>query len=41
MKLQKQNAATLGLIFITCLAAVQHVFLRNVPDTVGFKYLGA
>ncbi len=34
MKLQKQSIATLGLIFITFLAAIQYVFLRNVPDTV-------
>ena len=34
MKLQKQGFATLGLIFITVLAAMQYVFLRNVPDTV-------
>ena len=34
MKLQKQTLATLGLIFITFLAAIQYIFLRNVPDTV-------
>ena len=34
MKLQKQGFATLGLIFITVLAAIQYVFLQNVPDTV-------
>ena len=34
MKLQKQGLATLGLVFITALAAIQYVFLRNVPDTV-------
>jgi len=34
MKLQKQGIATIGLIFITFLAAIQYVFLRNVPDTV-------
>ena len=34
MKLQKQGTATLGLILITVLAAIQYVFLRNVPDTV-------
>ncbi len=30
----KKGLATLGLIFITFLAAIQYVFLRNVPDTV-------
>ena len=34
MKLQKQGLAPLGLICITFLAAIQYVFLRNVPDTV-------
>ncbi len=34
MKLKKQGLATLGLIFITFLAAIQYVFLRNVPETV-------
>ena len=34
MKLKKQGIATLGLIFITFLAAIQYVFLRNVPDSV-------
>ena len=34
MKLQKQSLATIGLIFITFLAAIQYVFLRNVPDSV-------
>ena len=34
MNQNRQGIATLGLIFITCLAAVQYVFLRNVPDTV-------
>ena len=34
MKLQKQGLATLGLICITFLAALQYVFLRNVPKTV-------
>ena len=34
MKAHKQGLATLGLIFITFLAAIQYVFLRNVPDTV-------
>lgn len=30
----KKGLATLGLLFITFLAAIQYVFLRNVPDTV-------
>ena len=34
MKLQKNGIATIGLIFITVLAAFQYVFLQNVPDTV-------
>ncbi len=34
MKQQKQFWPTLGLIFITFLAAIQYVFLQNVPDTV-------
>ena len=34
MKKNKQGIAILGLILITCMAAVQYVFLRNVPDTV-------
>ena len=34
MKLKKQGIATIGLIFITFLAAIQYVFLRNVPDSV-------
>ena len=34
MKLQKKGIATLGLIFITFLAAIQYAFLRNVPNTV-------
>lgn len=34
MRLQKQGIATIGLIFITFLAAIQYVFLQNVPDTV-------
>ena len=34
MKAQKQTTATIGLILITFLAAVQYFFLRNVPDTV-------
>lgn len=34
MKLGKQGIATIGLIFITFLAAIQYVFLANVPDTV-------
>ena len=34
MKLKKEGLATIGLIFITFLAAIQYVFLRNVPDSV-------
>ena len=34
MRQNKQGIATLGLIFITFIAAIQYVFLRNVPDTV-------
>ena len=34
MKAKKQGLATFGLIFITFLAAIQYVFLQNVPDTV-------
>ena len=34
MKQKKELLATLGLIFITVLAAIQYVFLQNVPDTV-------
>ena len=34
MKIKKEILATLGLIFITVLAAVQYIFLRNVPETV-------
>lgn len=34
MRLKKQGLATIGLIFITFLAAIQYVFLRNVPDSV-------
>ena len=34
MKLQKNVVATLGLIFITIMAAFQYVFLQNVPETV-------
>ncbi len=34
MKKSKQGIATIGLIFITFLAAIQYVFLRNVPDSV-------
>ena len=33
-KKSKQSMATLGLIFITFLAAVQYVFLKNIPETV-------
>ena len=36
----KQSLATLGLIFITFLAAIQYVFLQNVPDSVStFSFL--
>ena len=53
MNLRKQTMATLGLVLITILAAIQYVFLQNVPDTVstfafvcvtnviGFVILGA
>ena len=34
MKIGRQGLATLGLIFITVLAAIQYIFLQNVPDTV-------
>ncbi len=34
MKMKKQNLATLGLIFITFLAAIQYVFLQNVPEDI-------
>ena len=34
MKQHKQLWATLGLLFITFLAAIQYVFLRNVPSSV-------
>lgn len=34
MNISKKGMATLGLIFITFLAAIQYVFLINVPDTV-------
>ena len=34
MKEQKRGLALLGLVFITFLAAIQYVFLRNVPDSV-------
>ena len=34
MKLGKKGMATLGLVFITFLAAIQYVFLINVPDSV-------
>ena len=34
MNLRKQTMATLGLVLITILAAIQYVFLQNVPDTV-------
>ncbi len=36
----KQNLATIGLIFITFLAAIQYVFLQNIPDSVSeFAFL--
>ena len=31
---EKRGLALLGLVFITFLAAIQYVFLRNVPDSV-------
>ncbi len=34
MKLTSKGLATSGLIFITFLAAIQYVFLSNVPETV-------
>ncbi len=34
MGYKKEGLATLGLIFITFLAAIQYIFLQNVPDTV-------
>ena len=34
MNQKKQALSILGLVFITFLAAIQYVFLRNVPDTV-------
>ena len=34
MKTHRQSLATIGLIFITFLAAIQYVFLQNVPETV-------
>ncbi|MBO4750917.1 MAG: EamA family transporter, partial [Lachnospiraceae bacterium] len=34
MKLGKKGLATLGLVFITFLAAIQYVFLINVPESV-------
>ncbi|MCR5685359.1 MAG: SpoIIE family protein phosphatase [Lachnospiraceae bacterium] len=34
MKSKTQLMATLGLIFITFLAAIQYAFLQNVPDSV-------
>ena len=34
MNLSKKGLATLGLIFITFLAAIQYVFLNNVPSSV-------
>ncbi len=36
----KKTLATLGLVFITFLAAIQYVFLKNVPDSVStFSFL--
>lgn len=32
--MKKQHLAMMGLIFITFLAAIQYIFLRNVPDSV-------
>lgn len=38
--MNKKQLATLGLIFITFLSAIQYVFLQNVPDTVStFSFL--
>lgn len=34
MKIKKEYTATLGLLMITVWAALQYVFLQNVPDTV-------
>ena len=34
MKQKTQLVSTIALILITCLAAIQYVFLRNVPDSV-------
>ena len=34
MSYKKEGLATLGLIFITFLAAIQYIFLQNVPDDV-------
>lgn len=34
MKLGKQGIATVGLIFITFLAAIQYIFLQYVPDSI-------
>ena len=34
MKISKKSTATLGLVFITFLAAIQYVFLSSVPDSV-------
>jgi len=33
-KLSTKALATIGLLFITFLAAIQYIFLKNVPDTV-------
>ena len=40
MALSKESLSTIGLIFITFLAAIQYLFLQNVPDTVStFSFL--
>ncbi|MCR5092435.1 MAG: SpoIIE family protein phosphatase [Lachnospiraceae bacterium] len=40
MEKKKESLATIGLLFITFLAAIQFVFLQNVPDTVpSFAFL--
>ena len=39
-RMNKTKLATLGLIFITFLSAIQYIFLQNVPDTVStFSFL--
>ena len=32
--MKKEHIASIGLLFITFLAAIQYIFLRNVPDSV-------